>query len=119
MARREPHKQSRDCLLDLTLPTTIAGWQWVAGCGADAAPYFRIFNPILQGEKFDPEGLYVKKWVKELKDIPKKYVHKPWEIPEMEKKLINFNLERNYYKPIVDHKIARELALAAFKELKK
>ena len=116
---REGEKHFRDCLLDFNLPNNIAGWQWVAGCGADAAPYFRIFNPILQGEKFDPNGLYVKKWVKELKDIPKKYVHKPWEIPEMEKKLINFNLERNYYKPIVDHKIARELALAAFKELKK
>ena len=115
---KEGEKHFRDCLLDFNAPNNIAGWQWVAGCGADAAPYFRIFNPILQGEKFDSEGMYVKKWVKELNLIPKKYIHKPWEMPEDEQSLINFNLKKNYYAPIVNHAEARNSALEAFKNLK-
>lgn len=93
-----------DTLLDADLANNSAGWQWVAGSGADAAPYFRIFNPILQGEKFDPEGDYVKRWIPELKDIPKKWIHKPWEVS-------------TYLKPIVDHREAREIALSRFKHL--
>jgi deoxyribodipyrimidine photo-lyase len=115
---KEGEKHFRDCLLDFNAPNNIAGWQWVAGCGADAAPYFRVFNPILQGEKFDSEGMYVKKWVKELNLIPKKYIHKPWEMPEDEQSLINFNLKKNYYAPIVNHAEARNSALEAFKNLK-
>ena len=108
----------RDSLLDFNVGNNICGWQWVSGCGADAAPYFRIFNPILQGEKFDKDGLYVKKWIPSLQSIPKKLIHKPWEIDNVTAKKIGFVLERDYYKPIVDHKIARNQALAAFKKLR-
>ncbi len=115
----EGEKHFRDSLLDFNTANNIAGWQWVAGCGADAAPYFRIFNPILQGEKFDPEGIYVKQWVKELSNVPKKFIHKPWELPGEESEKINFNLEKDYTKPIVKHEEARKLALQAFADLKK
>ena len=114
----EGEKHFRDCLLDFNAPNNIAGWQWVAGCGADAAPYFRIFNPILQGEKFDSDGTYVKKWVKELISIPKKYIHKPWEMPKDDQSQINFNIKKDYYDPIVNHAEARNSALEAFKNLK-
>ena len=79
---KEGEKYFRDCLLDFNEANNIAGWQWVAGCGADAAPYFRIFNPILQGERFDPKGDYVKKWIPELSNVPQKFIHKPWELQE-------------------------------------
>ena len=115
----EGEKHFRDSLLDFNMPNNIAGWQWVAGCGADAAPYFRIFNPILQGEKFDSEGIYVKKWVKELNNIPKKFIHKPWELPKDIANKINFNLDRDYINPIVNHEEARQMALKAFADLKK
>ena len=115
----EGEKHFRDSLLDFNMPNNIAGWQWVAGCGADAAPYFRIFNPILQGEKFDSEGIYVKKWVKELNNIPKKFIHKPWELPKDIADKINFNLDRDYINPIVNHEEARQMALKAFADLKK
>ena len=85
----------------------------MAGCGADAAPYFRIFNPILQGEKFDKDGHYVKKWVPELKKVPKMFLHKPWEIRD--KNILN--LEYDYPLPIVNHENAREKALKAFKSI--
>ena len=94
-------------------------WQWIAGCGADAAPYFRIFNPITQSEKFDPDGEFIKKWVPELKALPKKFVHKPWELPEDIATKIKFSLKENYYEPIVDHSEARQAALAAFEHTKK
>ena len=112
---QEGEKYFRDCLLDFNEANNIAGWQWVAGCGADAAPYFRIFNPILQGEKFDPTGNYVKKWIPELSNIPKEFIHKPW---ELDKVIKDFKLGKSYPKPIVDHKEARNAALAAFKSLK-
>ena len=108
----------RDCLLDFNVANNVSGWQWVAGCGADAAPYFRIFNPILQGEKFDSQGEYIKKWIPSLKSVPKKYIHKPWELDSDTAKKINFDIERDYFKPIVDHKTARDQALSAFKKLK-
>jgi len=107
---QEGEKYFRDCLLDFNQANNVAGWQWVAGCGADAAPYFRIFNPILQGERFDPQGEYVKKWIPELSSIPRKFIHKPWELHEDIK---------NYPKPIVNHVEARNAALKAFKSLKK
>ena len=108
---KEGEKYFRNCLLDYSAASNVAGWQWVAGCGADAAPYFRIFNPILQGEKFDKEGEYVKKWVPELKNLPNKFVHKPWEFQDK-----NFKLGINYPLPIVKHEIARAKALRAFKK---
>ena len=109
---KEGEKYFRNCLLDYSPASNVAGWQWVAGCGADAAPYFRIFNPILQGEKFDKEGEYVKKWVPELKDLPKKFIHKPWEFNEEK-----FKLGRDYPYPIVKHEEARAKALNAFKKI--
>ena len=113
---QEGEKYFRDCLLDFNEANNIAGWQWVAGCGADAAPYFRIFNPILQGEKFDPLGKYVKKWIPELSNVPKEFIHKPWELNE---KIKNFELGKTYPKPIVVHEEARNAALDAFKKIKK
>ena len=109
----EGEKYFRNCLLDYSAASNVAGWQWVAGCGADAAPYFRIFNPILQGEKFDKEGEYVRKWVPELKDISKKFIHKPWELKDEK----NFKLGKNYPHPLVKHEIARVKALNAFKKI--
>lgn len=96
-------------LLDADLANNSASWQWVAGCGADAAPYFRIFNPVLQSEKFDPQGIYIKRWVPELAQVPAKWLHKPW---DAEIKV------KGYPKPLVDHAKARELALAYYKNMK-
>ena len=107
-----------DCLLDADLAVNSASWQWVAGSGADAAPYFRIFNPILQGEKFDKEGRYVRKYCPELKDLPNKYIHKPWEAPQEILKLSGITLGDDYPEPIVDLKQSRQRALAAFQEIK-
>ena len=109
---KDGEKYFRNCLLDYSPASNVAGWQWVAGCGADAAPYFRIFNPILQGEKFDREGEYVKKWVPELKNLPKKFIHKPWELNNEK-----FKLGRDYPYPIVRHEEARVRALNAFKRI--
>ncbi len=110
---KEGEKYFRNCLLDYSPASNVAGWQWVAGSGADAAPYFRIFNPILQGEKFDKEGEYVKKWVPELKNVPKKFIHKPWEFND--EKILK--LGRDYPLPIVVHEKARAKALSAFKKI--
>ena len=115
----EGEKHFRNCLLDFNKANNIAQWQWVAGCGADAAPYFRIFNPILQGEKFDKEGLYVKKWVPELKKVPNKFIHKPWEMELYLQKSINTFIGKDYPSPIVIHEKARAAALQAFQSLKK
>ncbi len=106
-----------DTLVDADLASNTLGWQWAGGCGADAAPYFRIFNPMTQGEKFDAEGEYVRKWCPELKGVPNKYIHKPWECPPMELTAAGVTLGEDYPEPIVDHKEARERALAALSEL--
>ena len=116
---KEGEKYFRNCLLDFNEANNVAQWQWVAGCGADAAPYFRIFNPILQGEKFDKNGDYVKKWVPELKNYPLKYIHKPWELDLKFQESINIIIGRDYPKPIVIHEDARKKALNAFQSLKK
>lgn len=100
-----------DTLCDGDPADNPANWQWVAGSGADAAPYFRIFNPMLQGVKFDPEGAYVKHWVPELADLDPKYVHAPWLAPESE--LAGVRLGETYPSPIVEHGFARQRALAA------
>lgn len=101
-------------LLDADLANNSAGWQWVAGCGADAAPYFRIFNPILQGEKFDPKGKYVKCWLPVLAKLPTAYIHQPWQAPATVLNEANIELGQNYPLPIVDHQQARERALASY-----
>ncbi|TVP78774.1 MAG: deoxyribodipyrimidine photo-lyase [Puniceicoccaceae bacterium] len=107
-----------DTLVDADLASNSLGWQWSGGCGADAAPYFRIFNPITQGEKFDPEGDYVRQWVPELKKLSNKYIHQPWEAPSGTLQAAGIRLGEDYPKPIIDHKAGRARALAAFEALK-
>ena len=107
-----------DTLIDADLANNTAGWQWVAGCGADAAPYFRVFNPILQGEKFDPDGDYIRAWIPELKDLPNKWIHRPFEADAQILKNSSIVLGKNYPHPIVDHAEAREMALKVFKSLR-
>jgi deoxyribodipyrimidine photo-lyase len=106
-----------DTLVDADHANNAASWQWVAGCGADAAPYFRIFNPILQGEKFDPDGTYVRRWVPEVALLPNAFIHKPWEASEVILKQAGVSLGQSYPRPIVDHAYARDRALQAFKLL--
>ena len=111
---REGEKWFWENLIDGDRALNAFNWQWVAGCGADAAPYFRIFNPILQGEKFDKEGVYVKKWVPELSKVPKKFIHKPWEMELKYQEAIKTIIGKDYPGPIVVHEKARTAALEAF-----
>ena len=115
---REGAKWFWDTLVDADLANNTLGWQWVAGCGADAAPYFRIFNPVTQGERFDPEGAYVKRWVPELSTLEKKYIHKPWEAPAEILKQAGITLGKTYPHPVVDHAEARNKALAYYQQIK-
>lgn len=108
-----------DTLLDADLAANSLNWQWCAGCGADAAPYFRIFNPVSQGEKFDPAGAYVRHWVPELSRLPDRWLHRPWEAPPLVRLEAGVELGGNYPAPWVDHKQAREAALQAYAQLKK
>ncbi len=105
-----------DTLVDASLPNNTLGWQWTAGCGADAAPYFRIFNPVLQGEKFDPTGAYIRHWCPELAKLPNKWIHKPWQAGPMDLKSAGVQLGRDYPEPMIDHGYARERALAAYQQ---
>jgi deoxyribodipyrimidine photo-lyase len=107
-----------DTLVDADLANNSLGWQWTAGCGADAAPYFRIFNPVSQGEKLDPHGTYVRKWCPELAKLPDKWVHRPWEAPDQVRQQAGVELGRSYPEPMVRHAIAREVALEALAGLK-
>ena len=107
-----------DTLVDADLANNAASWQWIAGCGADAAPYFRIFNPVTQGQKFDGTGAYVRRFVPELSKLPDKFLHNPWEAPEDVLEHAEVILDKNYPSPIVDLKLSRERALAAYKSLK-
>ena len=106
-----------DCLVDADLAANSASWQWIAGCGADAAPYFRVFNPITQSERFDPQGKYLRKYLPELAALPEKYIHNPAEAPGHILEEANVVLGENYPIPIVGLKTSRERALAAFKTL--
>lgn len=106
-----------DCLVDADLANNSAGWQWIAGSGADAAPYFRIFNPITQGEKFDAEGVYTRRFVPELSNLPNNYLFKPWEAPKEVLKDAGVILGTDYPKPIIDLRISRQLALDEFAKL--
>ncbi len=115
----EGEKHFRNCLMDFNEANNVAQWQWVAGCGADAAPYFRIFNPILQGIKFDQEGIYTKKWVPELKNMPNEFLHKPWELDKKYQEQIKIIIGKDYPAPIVNHEEARNAALESFKTIKK
>lgn len=105
-----------DTLVDADLASNTLGWQWSAGCGADAAPYFRIFNPMLQGEKFDPKGDYVRRWVPELAGLPDRHIHTPWEAPADVLEKAGIRLGRDYPEPIIEHKLGRQRALDALAE---
>ena len=108
-----------DTLVDADLANNSASWQWVAGCGTDAAPYFRIFNPVLQGTKFDPNGDYVRRWVPELAGLPAPDIHAPWEAPEILLAQASVKLGKTYPLPIVGHASARARALAAFASIRR
>ena len=114
----EGEKWFWETLFDADEASNSAGWQWIAGCGADAAPFFRIFNPITQGEKFDPNGEYTKKYVPELSEMPNKFLYKPWEAPKEILENSNVFLGENYPFPIIDVKKSRNDALNAFKSIK-
>jgi len=107
-----------DTLVDADLASNSASWQWTAGSGADAAPYFRVFNPVGQSEKFDPKGDYLRKWIPELADLPNKVIHAPWTADKTVLSRAGVTLGETYPKPIVDHGDARKRALAAFEKIK-
>jgi deoxyribodipyrimidine photo-lyase len=107
-----------DTLVDADLANNTLGWQWAAGCGADAAPYFRIYNPVRQGERFDPQGAYIRRWLPELAALPVKWIHRPWEAPAAVLAQAGLWLGRDYPLPIVDHAAARDRALAAWSQLR-
>ena len=115
---REGEKWFWDTLVDADPGSNPANWQWVAGCGADAAPYFRVFNPILQGEKFDPDGAYVRRWVPELARLPAALIHQPWSAAPLELASAGVALGTTYPGPIIDHRAGRERALAAYRMLR-
>lgn len=108
----------RDTLVDADIAQNAANWQWVAGSGADASPWFRIFNPITQGEKFDPDGVYVRRWVPELAKLPNDVIHQPWTASEGRLVAAGVRLGRTYPRPVVDHPNARARALDAYAAVK-
>jgi deoxyribodipyrimidine photo-lyase len=115
---REGEQWFWDTLVDADAGNNPANWQWVAGCGADAAPYFRIFNPVLQGEKFDPDGTYVSHWVPEVAKLPKKLIHRPWEATLLDLDDAGITLGKTYPHPIIDHRKGRERALEAYEKVR-
>jgi deoxyribodipyrimidine photo-lyase len=106
-----------DTLVDADLANNTLGWQWAAGCGADAQPFFRMFNPMTQGEDHDPDGVYVRRWVPELADLPDEYLNRPWEAPPEVLRAAGVELGEDYPEPIVDHGEARARAQAAYDRL--
>ncbi|WP_419862276.1 cryptochrome/photolyase family protein [Candidatus Palauibacter sp.] len=107
-----------DTLVDADLANNVANWQWVAGSGADAQPFFRIFNPVRQAEKFDPEGVYVRRWAPELSRLPDRWLHRPWEAPGEVLSGAGVRLGRDYPLPMVNHAKARQQALRAYRQLR-
>jgi deoxyribodipyrimidine photo-lyase len=107
-----------DTLVDADLASNAANWQWVAGCGADAAPYFRIFNPVLQGKKFDSDGAYVRRFVPELARLDSKYIHAPWQAPPETLARAGITPGKTYPRPIVDLVAGRIRALEAYKQIR-
>ncbi len=115
---RRGEKWFRDTLVDADPANNAANWQWVAGSGADASPFFRVFNPVLQGEKFDPDGSYVREHVPELAKLDRKYIHKPFEAPADVLEKAGIELSQTYPRPIINHGFARDRALAAYRGLR-
>lgn len=107
-----------DTLVDADLASNAASWQWVAGCGADAAPFFRVFNPVVQGQKFDPDGAYVRRWLPELAGLPDRHLHAPWQAPPLERAAAGVRLGDSYPHPMVDHAAARQAALDAWETIR-
>ncbi len=107
-----------DTLVDADLANNSLGWQWAGGCGADAAPYFRIFNPVRQGQRFDPDGAYVKHWLPELREVPQRFIHCPWGMSDAEQTHCGVRIGRDYPEPVVDLKHSREQALEAFRQMR-
>ena len=107
-----------ETLVDADLGNNTQGWQWSAGCGADAAPYFRIFNPVRQGERFDPDGAYVREWVEELSQLPNRYIHAPWQAPADAQREAGVVVGQDYPEPIVDLKASRRRALEAYERIR-
>lgn len=105
-------------LLDGDSPANNGGWQWAAGTGTDAQPYFRIFNPSSQGERFDPDGAYVKKYIPALHNVPAKYIHAPWLMPSTVQRQVGITIGTEYPAPIVDHATQRSRALALYKAVR-
>jgi len=108
----------RDCLADADLAINSASWQWIAGCGADAAPYFRIFNPVTQAQKFDPEGVYLRRWLPELAALPDRHLSAPWEAPESVLRESGITMGKTYPLPLVDLRKSRQRALDAYRSIR-
>jgi len=105
-----------DTLVDADWANNSAGWQWVAGCGLDAAPFVRVFNPVTQSRRFDPSGQYLRGWLPELARLPKNLLHAPWEAPSAALNAAGVRLGTDYPRPMVDHGPARQRALDAFRQ---
>ena len=116
---REGERWFWDTLVDADRASNLINWQWVAGSGPDATPFFRIYNPVAQGEKFDAEGRYVRMWLPELAGLPNRWLHAPWTAPEAVLADAGVRLGVDYPEPIVDHAEARARALEALKSLPK
>jgi deoxyribodipyrimidine photo-lyase len=108
-----------DTLVDADTASNAGGWQWVAGCGMESSPFFRIFNPVVQGEKFDPRGRYVRRWIPELGDLPDHYIHRPWEAPAETLAKAGVVLGHTYPSPIIEHHLARRRALLTYQRLRR
>ena len=105
-------------MVDADLANNTLGWQWVAECGASGAPYYRIFNPILQGTKFDANGNYIRQYVPEIAQLPNEYIHQPWLAPSTLLTNLGIKLGRTYPEPIIEHNFAREKALRVYKQFR-
>jgi len=103
-----------DTLVDADLAANTLGWQWTAGCGADAAPFFRIFNPVLQAERYDPARVYIRCWLPELARLPDKWIHRPWDAPAEVLARAGVELGQTYPRPVVELAASRDAALAAY-----
>jgi len=102
-------------LIDGDSASNVGGWQWAAGVGADAQPFFRVFNPTLQGQRFDPDGVFVKQWLPELANVPIEFVHEPWKMKPSDQQKYNVIIGRDYPAPIIEHSFARNRALRHYR----